>query len=239
MILKRNKKSKVYAIADLHLAGRQNKPMGVFGEHWENHWNKIKENWERNITDNDIVVIPGDISWAMDIKDAEFDLKEIAALPGKQVFVKGNHDYWWSSYSKVCDVLSDNQAVIQNNSYKIFNTVIAGARGWLCPNSPDFKEADQKIYKREAIRLELSLEDAVKKADKKSALIVAMHFPPFAFDKKPTFFTEILEKYSPDCVVFGHIHSPKAAKALNAKINGIRYVMSACDSINFEPIRIL
>jgi len=229
----------VYAIGDLHLTGGQDKPMGVFGEHWDNHWDKIKDNWERNITDNDIVIIPGDISWAMNMEDAESDLKDIASLPGKQVFVKGNHDYWWSSYSKVAGMLAQNQMIIQNNSYKISNTVIAGTRGWLCPGSPEFKESDEKIYRREAIRLELSLEDAKKKADRKSALIVAMHFPPYAMDKKPTQFTEILEKYSPECVVFGHIHSPKTAKGYNAKINNIRYIMVACDSINFEPIRIL
>ena len=219
--------------------GGQDKPMGVFGEHWDNHWEKIKNNWVRNITDDDIVIIPGDISWAMSMEEAKSDLKGIADLPGKQVFVKGNHDFWWSSYSKVAGILEDNQMIIQNNSCKIANVVVAGSRGWLCPDSPEFKESDEKIYRREAIRLELSLEDAQKKADKKSALIVAMHFPPFAIDKKSTLFTEILEKYSPECVVFGHIHSPKTAQSYNVKINGIRYVMAACDSINFEPIRIL
>ena len=239
MKLKWNKRTKVFAIADLHLEGGQDKPMGVFGEHWDNHWDKIKESWKKNISEDDIVIIPGDISWAMRLEDAKGDIEEIAELPGRQVFVKGNHDYWWSSYTKVNDILSSKQMILQNNSHKISNVVIAGTRGWLCPNSQDYKSKDEKIYKREAIRLDLSLEDAVKKMDKKSALVVAMHFPPFALDKQPTLFTEIIEKYSPDCVVFGHIHSPNIAKKLQGKINGIRYVMSACDSINFEPIRIL
>ena len=235
----RSKKVRVYAIADLHLLGGQDKPMDIFGSHWDDHWNRIKQHWIKDIKENDIVIVPGDVSWAMDISDVEKDIKELSLLPGKQVFIKGNHDYWWSSLSKVESILSDNQIVIQNNSCKISNVVIAGTRGWICPNSIEFKEKDEKIYKREAIRLELSLEDAKKKMDKTSHLIVAMHFPPYALDKKPTLFTEILEKYSPECVVFGHIHSPKIAKTFEDDINGIKYIMTACDSINFKPIRIL
>lgn len=239
MILNQNKKRKVFAIADLHLSGGQDKPMGIFGEHWDNHWDKIKENWTNKISDDDIVIIPGDISWAMSLDDAGEDIRELNELPGRQIFVKGNHDYWWSSYSKVSGMLSEKQCAIQNNSYKLSDIVIAGTRGWVCPNSQEFKEQDEKVYKREAIRLELSLQDAQKKADKKSALIVAMHFPPFALDKEPTLFTEIIEKYSPDYVVFGHIHSPKIAKSLEGVINGIKYVMAACDSIDFDPVRVL
>ena len=239
MSLFQNKKVKVFAIADLHLEGSQDKPMGIFGDHWDNHWDKIKENWTKKIKDDDIIIIPGDISWAMSLEDAKPDIEELGALPGRQVFVKGNHDYWWSSYTKVNQTLCENQKLIQNNSHKIGDIVIAGTRGWLCPNSQEFKEKDIKIYKREAMRLELSLEDAMKKVDDKSTLIVAMHFPPFAFDKEPTLFTQILEKYSPHCVVFGHIHSLKMARSLQGKINGINYIMTACDSINFEPIRIL
>jgi len=231
--------TKVFAIADLHLSGSQNKPMDIFGIHWDNHWDRIKESWINNICNDDIIIIPGDISWAMSLEDAIIDINEIAALPGRQIFVKGNHDFWWSSYTKVDNALSKNQLIIQNNSHKISDIVIAGTRGWLCPGSQDFKEKDEKIYKREAMRLELSLQDAMKKVDSRSTLIVAMHFPPYALDKKPTLFTEILEKYSPECVVFGHIHSPKLAKSLEGEQNGINYIMSACDSIEFKPIRII
>lgn len=235
--MKKNKK--VFAIADLHLPGGQDKPMNIFGDHWEDHWQRIKENWIKNITCDDIVIIAGDISWAMSLDEAKADIEQLALLPGKQIFIKGNHDYWWSSYTKVCDVMSENQLAIQNNSHKISDIVFAGTRGWLCPQSQEFKEKDNKIYQREAMRLELSLQDAIKKADDKSTLIVVMHYPPYAQDKEPTLFTEIIDKYSPKCVVFGHIHSQKMAKALKGEINGIDYIMSACDSIDFSPIRIL
>lgn len=238
MIRKKNNK-RVFAIADLHLKGGQDKPMDVFGNHWDNHWDKIKENWIKEITDDDIVIVPGDISWAMSLEDAKSDLSEISKLPGTQVFVKGNHDYWWSSLTKVSQAMADNQMIIQNNSQKIGNVVIAGTRGWLCPNAQDFKEKDIKVYNREAIRLELSLDDALKKMDDNSTLIVAMHYPPYALDKEPTLFTEILERYMPSCVVFGHIHTPWTAKSLEGEINGIKYIMSACDSVDFKPIRIL
>ena len=238
-ILIDNSEIKVFAIADLHLSGGQDKPMDIFGDHWDNHWEKIKENWLINITDNDVVLIPGDISWAMSLSDAQVDIEEIATLPGRQIFIKGNHDYWWSSLTKVEQILQSNQLVIQNNSHKIGNYVIAGTRGWLCPNSNDFKENDEKIYRREAIRLELSLEDAKKKMDDDSTLIVMMHYPPFAQDKEPTVFTEILEKYAPMCVVFGHIHSLKMAEKYECEINGIKYIMSACDYINFKPKKIV
>ena len=232
------KRTKVFAIADLHLSGNQNKPMGVFGKQWNDHWSKIKQNWQKAVSEKDIVIIPGDISWAMHLEDAKGDIEELAKLPGRQIFVKGNHDYWWSSYSRVEGILSEKQLILQNNSHKISNVVIAGTRGWICPNSQEFKEVDMKIYKREAMRLELSLEDAIKKADRKCSLIVAMHYPPFAADKEPTLFTEILDKYSPKIVVFGHIHSPMA-KSYETKIKGTKYIMSACDSIDFSPIRIL
>jgi len=234
-----DKNTKVFAIADLHLEGSQDKPMGIFGEHWDNHWDKIKESWIKNIGDDDIVIIPGDISWAMSLDDAIMDIEELGKLPGHQIFIKGNHDFWWSSYTKVCDILSAKQHIIQNTAIKIDDVVIAGTRGWLCPNSQDYKEKDEKIYKREAIRLELSLDAAAKLMDEKSTLIAAMHFPPFALDKEPTLFTELLQKYLPASVAFGHIHSPVMAKKYEGELNGIEYIMTACDYIDFEPIRIL
>lgn len=232
------KRTKVFAIGDLHLSGGQNKPMDIFGKQWDDHWIRIKKNWQKNISEKDIVIIPGDISWAMHLKDAKADLQELASLPGRQVFVKGNHDYWWSSYAQVEASLSQKQFALQNNAHKISNFIIAGTRGWICPNSQEFKESDMKIYKREANRLELSLQDAMEKADRKSVLIVAMHYPPYAADKKQTLFTQVLEQYSPKIVVFGHIHSPNA-KAYEKKNKGTKYIMSACDSIDFSPIRIL
>lgn len=233
-----DKQSKVFAIADLHLEGSQDKPMGIFGEHWDNHWEKIKQSWIENISDEDIIIISGDISWAMSLDDARTDIEELAQLPGHQIFIKGNHDYWWSSYTKVSNILSEKQHIIQNTAVKINDIIIAGSRGWQCPNSQEYKEKDEKIYKREAIRLELSLDEAAKLTDDKSTLIVAMHFPPFAQDKESTLFTELIEKHSPACVIFGHIHSINMAKKYEGQFNGIEYIMTACDYVDFTPLRI-
>lgn len=230
--------TKVFAIADLHLEGSQDKPMGIFGEHWDNHWDKIKKNWIEKVDDDDIIIIPGDISWAMSLSDAKIDIEELAKLPGHQIFVKGNHDFWWSSYTKVNSMLSEKQHIIQNNAVKINDVVIAGTRGWLCPNSQEYKDKDEKIYKREAIRLELSLDEAAKLMDENSTLITAMHYPPFAPDKEPTLFTEIIEKHLPSCVIFGHIHSKNMAKKYEGELNSIEYIMTACDYIDFTPLRI-
>ncbi|NLJ40755.1 MAG: phosphohydrolase, partial [Clostridiales bacterium] len=109
---------KVFAIGDLHLPGGQDKPMDIFGSHWENHWERIKKNWADLVRPKDIVLIPGDISWAMTLKEALSDLEEIGGLPGTKVMIKGNHDYWWSSVSRIREQTHESIYVIQNDSLK-------------------------------------------------------------------------------------------------------------------------
>ena len=166
----------LYAISDLHLALNVHKPMDIFGERWLNHDEKIKENWIRKITDEDTVLIAGDISWSMKAEDSKADLDWIDSLPGKKIISKGNHDYWWSSISKL-NAMYENMKFIQNNFYTYNDYAICGTRGWVSPDSEKFTEKDAKIYAREAIRLRLSLESAKKLGYSK--IIVMIHYPPF------------------------------------------------------------
>ena len=151
----------LYAISDLHLALNTDKPMDIFGEKWRNHHEKIKENWNNKITEEDTVLIAGDISWSMKSDESKDDLDWIDALPGKKIIIKGNHDYWWGSISKL-NKMYENTKFIQNNFFTYKDWAICGSRGWICEGSDKFTQKDKKIFDREQIRLRLSLEEAKK-----------------------------------------------------------------------------
>lgn len=149
---------KIYAISDLHLSNSCDKPMDVFGGHWENYVSKIKENWKAKVAEDDLVLIAGDISWAMKLEEATSDLEWIDELPGKKIIIKGNHEYWWKSISAVRELLPESIMAIQNDAIKIDNYVICGTRGWNVPEEgKEFLDEDLKIYKRETERLKLTL----------------------------------------------------------------------------------
>ena len=156
---------KIYAISDLHISINNEKPMDVFGGKWVGYLEKIISDWKEKVCDDDLVLIGGDISWAMKIEDAKQDIELLKDLKGKKIFIKGNHDYWWSGISKVRDILPKNCYALQNDSIKIDNVIICGSRCWAVPGSPDFKEQDMKLYLRETERLRLSLKDAQKLRD--------------------------------------------------------------------------
>ena len=159
---------KIWAISDLHLSFGANKPMDVFGGNWENYLDKIKEDWADKVSDDDIVLIAGDISWAMKLEETKADFEFLGALKGKKIIIRGNHDYWWASISNVRSVLPANVFAIQNDAIKFDDVIICGTRGWTVPEN-DFETAqDEKIYKRELIRLELTLKSA-KKLQKNAA----------------------------------------------------------------------
>jgi len=221
----------IYAISDLHLSFSTNKPMNIFGDIWDNHYNKIKTNWDKKVKDDDLVLIPGDISWAMSLEEALYDFKFISSLKGTKVFIKGNHDYWWSSISKVRSVLgSSNCIFLQNDSLNYNGYSICGTRGWLCPNNDEYSEKDEKIYLRELKRLELSLESA-----NQSNIIVMMHYPPAYIDFKTSGFTELFKYYNVKKVVYGHLHGEDAfEQALIGQINGIDYELVSADYLNFN-----
>ncbi len=224
----------IYALGDLHLSFSQYKPMDVFGPEWEDHTEKIKKNWDRCVNDEDLVIVPGDISWAIYLKEALPDLQWLADLKGTKLLIRGNHDYWWSSVSKVRAHLPSSVYVLQNDHFIWNDWAICGTRGWVCPGEEGFdNEEDQKIYLREVQRLQLSLESARRQS--LPAIIAAMHFPPFNRRGQPSDFTALLEQYGVKICVFGHIHDRGRELVFQGERNGVRYCFIAADGINFSP----
>lgn len=220
----------IFAIADLHLSFNTNKPMKVFGRHWNKHYEKIKEDWLKQVKEDDLVLIPGDISWAMKLEEAKDDMAFIMSLPGEKILIKGNHDYWWNSLNKVTTMFNELK-FIQNNSIMYQGIAICGTRGWICPNKKKFTDEDHKFYERELNRLELSLQ-SVNDADK---IYVITHFPPTNESLEPSGFTQLYEKYKVDKVIYGHLHGKESYKAgLKGVVNGIEYVLVSCDYLDFK-----
>lgn len=227
----------IYAIGDLHLSASVSKPMDIFGGKWQDHDAQIKENWKRLVKEQDMVLIPGDISWAMTLEEALSDLEFIHELPGQKIFIKGNHDYWWQSVSQLNDLYQD-MYFLQNTSYPIGDYGICGSRGWTCPGEIELDKHDTKIYNREVKRLELSLEHASKLGCKK--MIVMLHYPPTNEKKDPSLFTKLFEQYPVEQVVYGHLHGEESFdKSLRGVHRGINYTLVSADAISFCPYKII
>lgn len=226
---------RLFAIGDLHLPGGDDKPMDVFGPQWDRHFLRIRENWQKVVGEEDTVLIPGDISWAMQLADARTDLEEIGSLPGHKVICKGNHDYWWNSISRVRSILPPSMTAIQHSAAELGEAVVCGTRGWLIPTKDTPLDAqNEKIFLREAERLRLALDAAKDIADERP-LIVMMHYPPLLEAEKDTLFTSILEEYQVHTAVYGHLHGAGIQIGFNGEHNGIRYHLVSCDSIGFCP----
>ncbi len=223
---------KVFAISDLHLTSTTNKPMNIFGGTWENYWEEIRKDWQEKVSEGDIVVIAGDISWAMKLEDALKDLEDIDTLPGKKIIIRGNHDYWWNSVSAIRKATSDNFTVIQNDAFKIGKYVFCGTRGWSVPEN-DFKTLDdEKIYKRELLRLEMSLDVSKRLKEEGDEIICIMHYPPFNSRFENNDFTDLLEKYEIKTLIYGHLHGNDCVRKLRVEKNGVTYFLTSCDIIN-------
>lgn len=228
----------IYAIADLHLDITKKKDMSVFGGNWDNYEDKIFSNWNNHIENDDLVLIPGDISWAMKLEDAKLDLDRIERLNGHKIILKGNHDYWWSSLNKLNNLNYKNISFLQNNSIKYKNKVIVGTRGWESRDSANFSDEDDKVFMRELNRLELSIHDAIHKYANFDEMIAIMHYPPFDRKQNPNEFEDIFKKYNIKKVIYGHIHGNQAYKMPNDVVNGIRYYCVSGDLIDFKPVLI-
>ncbi len=221
----------IFAISDLHLPIGVKKPMDIFGKKWDNYVERIKENWEETIKDEDFVIIPGDISWATYLDEAKEDFKFIQSLPGTKIISKGNHDYWWETLSKLEKYKNENGFdsinFLHNTSFMVGTMGICASRGWITPEDKDFKAEDEKIYLRELLRMELSIKDALKKGAED--IIVAMHYPPLGE------FLNLAEKYKVKKVVYGHLHSEKMGNY--NEISPITKLVS-CDYLSFFPEKI-
>ncbi len=228
----------IFAIADLHLSASGEKPMDVFGGNWEGHFEKIKRDWLEKVKSEDVVLIAGDISWAMKLDDALRDLALLADLPGKKVFVRGNHDYWWNGITKLRDrAPNDSFYFLQTDSVKIGNYLFVGSRGWTCPGSPDFTAEDEKIYLREGERFRLALQSAKKDAGEEE-LVALIHFPPFNGKGESSVFTDLFEQYGVKKVVFGHLHGASYCPYKTEKA-GVSYFLTSCDKVGFSLVKIV
>ena len=230
---------KVWAISDLHLSGLANKPMDVFGEGWEEHFEKIQSDWKAKVADEDIVLIGGDTSWGMKLEEGLFDVASLKGLPGHKVFIRGNHDYWWSGITRIRALRPDDTfTFLQNDCVKIGNVVIAGSRGWLVPGSTDFAEHDMALYNREAERFRLAFAEAKKVRTQGDILIALIHFPPMNLKREDTLFTQLFEENGVDKAVFGHLHGASFFP-LKSEKNGITYYLTSCDKTKFSLVQIV
>ena len=230
----------IYTISDLHLASKVNKPMEIFGGNWTGgYWQKIKNDWHEKVKDTDVVLIGGDVSWAMSLATAKNDLEEIDALPGKKYIIRGNHDYWWASQNKMHDLGLKNIFFVQNNAYKTENFVFCGTRGWTVPETGATQsDEDKKIFDRELIRLELTLSKATSLAENGEKIYCMMHYPPFnaAFADSP--FTELIQKYNAHAVIYGHLHGNLSRYKDVVDKNGISYYLTSCDFLNNKLLKL-
>ena len=223
----------IYGIGDLHFDYSKDKPMDIFGDNWIDHDKQIIKFWNENIENEDLILIPGDISWALKLEDAYYDLKRIDELPGTKVFVKGNHDYWWQSLNKINNLNLESLVFLQNSSYVFKDYAIAGTRGWSARDSEGFSDSDEKVFRREVLRLKMSLDSIPKNIEKK---IVMLHYPPFNNkDQTPNEFVEVMKEYNVDICLYGHLHAGGHKYAVEGNIYGIDFHCISSDFINFEP----
>ncbi len=225
--------STIFAISDLHLSFGVDKPMNIFGEKWNNYEDKINENWQKKVKEDDIVILPGDLSWGLTLKESKKDFEFINNLPGQKIILRGNHDYYFSTKTKIDNFFKENGfdtiKVLHNNSYDLGDYVLCGTRGWGKTESGDIK-TDKKITAREEIRLRLSLDDGAKSGKK---IIVAMHYPPF-YSK----FCSIMKEYNVKMCIYGHLHGYGAYMIKEGLIDGIEYRMVSCDHNNFDVVKL-
>jgi predicted phosphohydrolase len=226
-----------FAISDLHLSFTSQKPMDRFGSHWSRHWEKVEKSWRERITEEDLVLLPGDHSWAMKLADCGPDLEFIQQLPGHKVLVRGNHDYWWQSLGKV-RARFPGLTFLQNDAVRIGPATICGTRGWDLPGPSGFspeQAEDEKIYRREIERFQLALQALDAQAPVRIAML---HYPPLFPYRRQSQFTQLLEQHRIDICVYGHLHRSNGHKPFQGQQNGVNYYLVSCDMLDFEPLAI-
>lgn len=232
----------IYSISDLHLSfatspdpgnwdAVEYKPMSDLDDRWTDHAREIYNNWLQTVDENDVVLVPGDISWAMRLDQLHCDLQYLAMLTGHIVAVQGNHDYWWQSISRTREAMPPNMQLIQNDHMRFGELAVCGSRGWLCPNGSFFKEEDRKIYNRELIRMENSLKSAVGAKE----IIAMTHYMPTNEKHEYSGFIELFQKYGVKAVVYGHLHARACRYRLPETLWGINFYLVSADYLEFKP----
>lgn len=223
---------KIYAISDLHLSINNPKPMNIFGKVWDNYLDSIASSLAESNQD-DLILLAGDLSWAMHLEDAAPDLLYLERFKGEKVIIRGNHDYWWSSISAVRSILPPHVHAVQNDCLRIGNVLVSGSRGW---SLDDSSEKGKKLIDRELIRLRLSLDDMQKQRLASDYVVAMIHYPPFAARPAPSPFTTLFSEYKVDAVIYGHLHGKSSRAIEYVKIDNVDYYLTSCDLINNKAV---
>lgn len=231
----------IFAIGDPHLGRALEKPMDIFGPQWLDHAGRLFANWRRTVGPDDVVLVPGDISWAMTVAEALPDLEDLDRLPGTKILIQGNHDYWWQSISRLRQLPLRSIRFIQNDHVPLDGWAVCGTRGWVLPSDRAWNEDPEhnaRIFAREQQRLQLSLQSAARAG--LPPAIVLFHYPPVGEDGAPTPLSAGLTAANGvQWCLYGHLHSPEAhRRAFQGTLNGVRYRLVACDALDFTPVRI-
>ena len=223
----------LFVIGDLHLSLGEDKPMDVFSG-WNDYVQRLENNWRRLITDDDTVVIAGDISWAMKLEETLTDFRFIHSLPGKKLLLKGNHDYWWATKKKMDEFISvnhlDSLSILFNNAFRVGEYAVCGTRGWFLENeAPE----DIKVLNREVGRLKMSLEQAKKLGGEP---VVFLHYPPYYRGLECSEMMDVLLEYGVKKCYYGHIHGKKNFRlAFEGEYRGINFRLISGDKVEFVP----
>lgn len=228
----------IYTIGDLHLSFETNKPMDIFGANWEKHEEKIKKDWQEKVKEEDLVVLPGDFSWAMYLDETQKDFEFLNQLPGKKLLLKGNHDYWWSTVTSMRKYVKEkgfeNIDFLYNNSYEFENQIIVGTRGWTISEETE----DIRLTKREIDRLELSIKDGISKFGEDKEIIVFMHYPPITRNCMNTDYIKVMKKYNIKKCFYGHLHAGSIQDAVEGTVEGIQFKLVSADGLDFKLLKI-
>lgn len=222
---------KVFAISDLHLSTNCQKPMDIFGKSWVNYFELICADWKAKVSQDDVVLLPGDFSWAMRMEDALADFQLVAQLPGKKVILRGNHDYWWNTLSQVRNAIPKDFFALQNDCLRFGDVLICGTRGWVCPDGDNLNAEDKKIYLREVERLKLSIASMQKQRQPEDKVIAIMHYPPFNGRYEDSDFVKQFVQADIKTVVYGHLHGKDCRSNLYMKKFGIDFYLTSCDLV--------
>ncbi|HEY1088384.1 MAG TPA: metallophosphoesterase [Archangium sp.] len=239
---------RLFAIGDTHLPSVRKKDMDRFG--WNEHPLPLQRNWDATVTNDDVIIVAGDISWATRPNEVMEDLAWLDARPGKKVLLRGNHDYWWgdstAKLKKLFEPFASFAGFIQNSAVEVGPYLIAGSRLWTAPEAPpmpggEMGDAEQKpdYIERETNRLKLSIDDAKKreaKAGKPLVRVCAVHFPPIYSNGLETAFSRTLEAWGPLVCVYGHLHGPGIGAGFVGDHGGVKYVLASCDAAQFKPV---
>lgn len=226
----------LYAIGDLHLCLGAAKPMDIFGGAWTGYMEKLEQGIA-TIQPEDTTVLLGDLSWALELQEATADFAWIDRIPGRKIILKGNHDYWWSTaakFYKFCQENAfENQWILNNNHFEYAEHAICGTRGWFFEEERSGQH-DEKVFKRELLRLETSLKSAGERNK-----IVFLHYPPRYKGYTCEPILDLFEKYDVRKCFYGHLHGGSHSLAMEGLWDGVEYKLVSADRLNFQPFRVL